>query len=113
MGIQNPIILGLWCSPERPASAPPRLTWLEVGALLLPSFVRFLQGLHGLGVEPPYLVLVSLLGVKGVHMNVGTSDMWPDDDIVVLADDQLHFGDVILETVPASVQRKRPASPLV
>jgi hypothetical protein len=89
---------------ERPDGAPPRLTSIKIEALLLPALVRYLKGLHGLGVEPPYVVLISLIGLKGVHMNVGTNNMWPDDDLVMLQDDQLHFGDVVLEAVPPSVQ---------
>jgi hypothetical protein len=30
--------------------------------------------------------------------------MWPNDDLVELTDDQLHFADVVLDEVPASVQ---------
>jgi len=60
---------------------------------------------QSLGVEPPYALMISLTGIKGVRMNVGIKAQWhEDDDICTLDRDQFHFGEVIIETVPNSVQ---------
>ena len=49
--------------------------------------------------------MISLTGIKGVQINVGLKAQWhDDDDISTLDRDQFHFGEVIIETVPNSVQ---------
>ena len=43
--------------------------------------------------------------MKGVHMNVGAKATWfEDEEIGVLTEDQFHFAEVILESVPSSIQ---------
>ncbi|MGB8365241.1 MAG: ATP-binding protein [Rhizomicrobium sp.] len=92
-------------SGERPAGVPPRLLSSKIEGMMLSSGVRYLKSLQEQGVEPPYVVLLSLVGVKGVAINVGLKANWAeDDDISILDRDQLHFGEVILETVPRSIQ---------
>ena len=92
-------------SGERPEGTPRRLTSMRVEGLALTTLVRSLKGLQALGIEPPYAVMISLIGVKGVHMNVGAKATWfEDDEIGVLTEDQYHFAEVILETVPNSIQ---------
>lgn len=86
-----------------PGGTPARLTSLEVERLVVVSLVRYLEALQRLGVGPPYAVMVSLIGMRGVHMNVGGNATW-HDDVSVLTEDQFHFAEVILESVPASIQ---------
>ena len=82
-----------------------RLTSIKVEGQVLFSLVKYLKGLQSLGVEPPYALMVSIIGVKGARMNVGITAQWhEDDDIGTLDRDQFHFGEVIIETVPNSVQ---------
>ena len=84
---------------------PLRLTSIQVEGMVLMTLVRSLKGLQALGVEPPYAVMISLSGVKGIHMNVGVKANWfEDDEIGVLTEDQFHFAEVILESVPNSNQ---------
>lgn len=90
---------------ERPVGVPPRLRSMTVEGQILVSLVKYLKGLHPLGVEPPYAVMISLVGVKGVAMNVGIQAQWHmDDDLVALDRDQYHFGEVIMRSVPNSIQ---------
>ena len=90
---------------ERPEGAPPRLTSLRIEGSVLMTLVRALKGLQALGVEPPFAVMVSLIGVQGAHINVGITANWHDEDeIGVLTEDQYHFAEVILDQVPASIQ---------
>lgn len=73
--------------------------------VVLTALVRSLKGLQALGVEPPYAVMISLIGVNSAHMNVGAKSNWlEDDEIRVLTEDQFHFTEVILESVPNSIQ---------
>jgi hypothetical protein len=90
---------------ERPEGVPPRLLSYKIEGMMLLNGVRYLKTLAALGVEPPYAVLLSLIGVKGAAINVGIQANWADDDDITILDrDQLHFTEVILETVPRSNQ---------
>lgn len=96
-------------SGEHLRGVPPRLTSIEVEGLVLTVLVRSLKGLQVLGVEPPYAVMISLIGVKGVHIKVGTNvgaeaAWFREDDKSVLTEEQFHFAEVILESVPQSIQ---------
>jgi hypothetical protein len=82
----------------------PRLTSLNLeGTILLPA-VPYLTALQSLGVDPPYALLVSLVGVKGVQMVSGVDTWSRDDPEVILDRDQFHFAEVIIESIPRSVQ---------
>jgi len=82
-----------------------RLSSIWIESMVLPALVRSLKGLQALGVEPPYAVMMSLIGVKGAQMTVGRKETWfEDDEISVLSEDQYHFAEVILESVPNSNQ---------
>ncbi len=92
-------------SGERPDGASPRLTSIKVERLVLPALVGYLKALHSLGVQPHYAVMISLIGVKGAHMNVGATNTWFDDDEVeMLREDQFHYAEVILDTIPKNVK---------
>jgi hypothetical protein len=90
---------------EGPEGIGPRLTSINIEGLVLLSLVKYLKSLQFFGVEPPYAVMISLTGVKSMMINVGVKAQWFDgDDIAELDRDQFHFREMILETVPRSIQ---------
>lgn len=92
-------------SGDRPPNVGPRLRSIWVEGNILSPLVRYLKALPEVGVGPPFAVMVSLVGIKGVMMNVGIKAQWfEDDDIAPLDRDQFHFGEVVLEEVPQSIQ---------
>jgi hypothetical protein len=92
-------------SGDRPEGIGPRLRSIEVEGNVLSPLVRYLKALPNLGIGPPFAVMVSLVGLKRVMMNVGVKPQWyTDDDIAPLDRDQFHFGEVILDEVPQSIQ---------
>jgi hypothetical protein len=81
------------------------LASVQIEGLILISLTKYLKGLQALGVQPPFAVMISLIGVKGVLINVGEKAQWfHDDDVNLLNRDQYHFGEVIVGSVPSSVQ---------
>jgi hypothetical protein len=100
---------------DRPHGVPPRLTSIKIEGMLLTASVRYIKRLHAMGIEPPYVIFLSLVGTKGAAINVGLQADWAqDDDTTILTKDQLHFGEVILETVPQSIQEMAMvAKPLI
>lgn len=90
---------------DRPEGVGPRMTSIKIEGQVLLALVKYLKGLQSLGVEPPFALMVSLTGIKNVQINVGLKAQWhDDDDISTLDRDQFHFGEVIIETVPNSIQ---------
>ena len=71
--------------------------------LLIRETMRILKDLPAIGVEPPYALLVSLVGVAGAQFNFsrGQDFQWSDDFSDSLDRDQYHFDEVIFETIPA------------
>lgn len=86
------------------AGVAPKLIAHRIEGLVLLTLVRALKALQDLGVEPPFAIMISLVGVKGVHMQAALNPEWLDDDITVLTDDQYHFNEIILDSVPQSIQ---------
>lgn len=71
---------------------------------ILTNGLRYLQSLVALGVEPPFAIVLSLVNVKAITVAYAHSG-WPDtDEIVAIDRDQLHFGEVVLESLPVSNQ---------
>ncbi len=67
--------------------------------------MRTLNDLAAVGVEPPYALLVSLVGVAGArfHLVRNPNDpAWYDHLSHDLQRDQYHFDEVIFETIPTS-----------
>ena len=56
------------------------------------------------GIEPPYAVLVSLIGIAGAQLNFARvqGGHWWDDLSDPLERDQYHFDEVIFETIPTT-----------
>jgi hypothetical protein len=90
---------------DRPEDSPMRLLAIKIEGMLLSSGMHYLKELQAQGMEPPYAILVSLVGVKGIAINEGArTNRFDDDEISILDRDQLHFAEVIIESIPNSVQ---------
>jgi hypothetical protein len=74
----------------------------DLDDLLIRETIRSLKDLADVGVEPPYALLVSLVGVKGARFNFdrGQFTQWPHDLSDSLDRGQYHFDEVIFETTP-------------
>ena len=71
---------------------------------LIREIIRSLNDLAAVGVEPPYALLVSLVGVTGARFNFarGQDSQWLDNLGYPLDRDQYHFDEVIFETIPTT-----------
>ena len=69
---------------------------------IIAEAIRKLNDLAAIGIEPPYAMLVSLIGVKGARLNLarGANAAWYDNLGETLDRDQYHFAEVIFESVP-------------
>ena len=67
---------------------------------------RILNDLAGVGVEPPYALLVSLIEVTGARINFtrNVGDDWIDNLGGTLDRDQYHFDEAIFETIPSEAE---------
>jgi len=73
--------------------------------LIVNETMRCMNDLAAVGVEPPYALLVSLLGVAGAQFHLvrdSRDPAWYDHLSHRLERAQYHFGEVIFETLPAS-----------
>jgi hypothetical protein len=68
---------------------------------LIYEIMRSLNDLAALGIEPPYALLVSLVGVTGARFKFARAQ-WHDELSNPLDRDQYHFDEVILETIPTA-----------
>jgi hypothetical protein len=72
----------------------------------------YLGALLTLGCAPPFVVLVSLIGVKDVPYSFSLGNSLFEDEAGIFDRDQLHFREVIIEDVEPSryeyVKRFRP-----
>jgi hypothetical protein len=84
------------------AENPFRLRSITAEAAIVQSSYSYLHSLEARGAGPPYVVLVSLVGVKGVPysfaMDGGTLF---EDEAGILDRDQFHFSEVVIEDIPA------------
>jgi hypothetical protein len=73
---------------------------------LAANLLRLISDLARTGIEPPYAVLVSILGVQGARMNLarGNNPGWYDDMGAALDRDQYHFEEVIVEAALQDIQ---------
>lgn len=71
---------------------------------LIYEIMRSMNDLAALGIEPPYVLLVSLVGVFGARFNFGRgqNSQWYDNLSDPLDRDQYHFGEVIFEIIPTA-----------
>jgi hypothetical protein len=93
----------------------PREAAMKLARTLVPNYLddkliretrRILNDLASVGIEPPYALLVSFVGVTGARFdftrNVG--DDWIDNHGDPLDRDQYHFDEAIFETVQGEVE---------
>ncbi len=73
---------------------------------LVHEVTRSMSDLAGVGVEPPYALLVSLIGVSGAQFNFARDPRVPSYDSLGnrLDRDQYHFDEVLFETIPTSLE---------
>jgi hypothetical protein len=78
--------------------------FITLGDTLIQEIVRVLNDLADVGIEPPYALLVSLIGVKDAQINFerGQYRAWDSDLSDSLDRDQYHFDEVIFETIPTA-----------
>jgi Putative DNA-binding domain len=72
--------------------------------MLIYEIMRSFNDLAAVGIEPPYALLVSLIGVAGArfHLARGQDPAWYDNLSDPLDRDQYHFDEVIFETIPTT-----------
>lgn len=81
------------------------LTSVRIEGLTLTTLTRYLKVLQTLRVDPPFALMVSLVGTKGGFINTGAPVVWYEDDVATALDrDQYHFAEVILDGIPSSIQ---------
>ncbi|WP_152977509.1 hypothetical protein [Bradyrhizobium pachyrhizi] len=61
---------------------------------------NYLSALQARGAIPPFVVLVSLIGVKGLPYSFAMERGIFEDEAGILDRDQFHFSEVIIEDVP-------------
>jgi hypothetical protein len=73
---------------------------------LIYEITRSLRDLAAVGIEPPYALLVSLVGVVGALFNFvrGLGREWYDSLGDPLDRDQYYFDEVIFETIPSTLE---------
>jgi hypothetical protein len=76
---------------------PTRLTAMRTELCIVQYSHTYLRALISLGAAPPFALLVSLIGVKGVPYSFSDGGF---DEPEILDRDQLHFSEVIIDDVP-------------
>jgi hypothetical protein len=84
---------------DRTPQSPGRLTALRTEACIVEYSHIYLRTLLRLGCAPPFALLVSLIGVKGVPYSFTMGNSVFEDEAGMLDRDQLHFQEVIIEDV--------------
>jgi Schlafen, AlbA_2 len=70
---------------------------------IINNAANLMRDLKAFGVEPPFALLVSLVGVRGARFNFDPhGGAWYDNLGDILDRDQYHFGEIIFETIPVS-----------
>ena len=83
------------------AQSPLRLKSLRTEETIVKSSHTYLQALEARGAVPPYVVLVSLVGVKGISYSFAMGDGTFFEDMSGILDrDQFHFSEMVIEEVP-------------
>jgi hypothetical protein len=80
--------------------SPHRLTALRMEACIVKYSYTYLQALLALGCLPPFAVLVSLIGVKGIEYSFTMGNSLFEDEAGTLDRDQFHFSEAVIEDVP-------------
>jgi hypothetical protein len=99
-GIVEAVASSFIGSDPDPLSAG-RLTALKTEACIVRFSYTYLQALGALGCQPPFALLVSLIGVKGVQYSFTMGSSVFEDEAETLDRDSFHFSEVIVDDVPA------------
>jgi hypothetical protein len=75
------------------------LTVLRTDAAIVKYSHRYLTTLLALGCAPPFAILVSLIGLKGVPYSFALGNSVFEDEAGILDRDHLHFQEVLIEDV--------------
>jgi Putative DNA-binding domain len=87
---------------EGSRESPSRLTALRTEACIVRYSHAYLQAVLALGCPPPFALLVSLIGVRGIEYSFAMGNMFFEDASSVFDRDQFHFSEVIIEDVPVN-----------
>jgi hypothetical protein len=99
------IVESLWsgiADGEGTEQSPLRLRALRVDATIVQYAHAYIRSLLQLGCAPPFAVLVSLIGVKGLSYSFADASAFFEDEANSLDRDQFHFTEVVIENLPAS-----------
>jgi hypothetical protein len=77
-----------------------RLTSIRMEGRIVGVSHNYLRALQARGATPPFVVLVSLIGVKGVPYSFAMGNSVFEDEAGILDRDQFHFAEMIVEDVP-------------
>jgi len=99
---RNGIIEAVDSTIKAVSSGRPIISYLD--DQLISHIMRIFNDLVAVGIEPPYAVLVSIIGVAGAQFNFArVQDYdWSSNYSEQLDRDQYHFNEVIFETVPTT-----------
>ncbi len=81
--------------------SPGRLTAIKTEACIVKSSHTYFRALLALGCVPPFALLVSLIGVKGVQYSFTMGRSVFEDEMGIFDRDQFHFSEVVVEDVPS------------
>ena len=85
-----------------------RLTALKTEASIVKHTHQYLRALLNLGCEGPFAILVSLIGMSDVRYSFSCGNSVFEDEAGILDRDQLHFSELIVESVPADPYEYAP-----
>ena len=73
---------------------------------MISSIKRYLHDLADIGVQPPFAVFVTLLGVQGARLNLSRdqNSAWYDSLGHKFDRDRYHFSEVFFETIPETFE---------
>jgi hypothetical protein len=74
----------------------------DLGKIIISAVDLILNNLVEIGIEPPYALLISLVGVAGAKFNLASERymQWQEDLSDSLERDQYHFDELIFEAAP-------------
>ena len=70
------------------------------------SSKRYIDTLQDFSVEPPYVILASLINVRGRVVVSGISGLSPNYIVKAIGRDPLHFSEVVIEDIASSYQEQ-------
>lgn len=91
----------LFLMGEGTAQRPFRLTSMRMEATIVGASHRYLQSLQSRDAQPPFVVLISLIGVKDVPYSFAVGSTPFGDEAGIFDRDQFHFSEAVIEDVPS------------